>query len=161
MKQCDSGGYILPDFSRSSTFHLQKQVLQILHEHIVVAFKLHLEENSRIRLIITSFNNERLSSQNLLVDSHHISSNAEHNIQRVESHHSSSNAEQTIQTYPASATLLTSKPLVTKPDDPCNGYVSKWQDCFNSCLACSSTKHRFVSCPKTDNIDDLKIWQEL
>ena len=50
---------------------------------------------------MTSFNNIRGYSQNVLVDSHHISSNAEQNIQRVDSHHSSSNAEQTIQCYSA------------------------------------------------------------
>ena len=47
-----------------------------------MTFKLLSEENRRIRRIMNSFNNGRSSSQNFLVDSHHTSSNAEHNIQR-------------------------------------------------------------------------------
>ena len=76
------------------------------------------------------FNNERGSSQKLLVDSHRSSSNAEQTIQRVDSHHLSLNSEQAIRRYSASDTLPTPRPLVTKTDvlnyskNPCNGYVS-------------------------------------
>ena len=75
-------------------------MLQILHKHVVTTLQLITEENRRIHQIMTSFNNERDSSQNLLVDSHH----------------SSSNTEQTFQRYSASDTLPTSLPLVTKPE---------------------------------------------
>ena len=63
-------GYILPDLSRLSTSLLQEQVLQILREHAVIAFKFLTEEKRRIRRIMTAFNNKRGSSRNLLVESH-------------------------------------------------------------------------------------------
>ena len=71
--------------------------MHILHDHVVTAFKLLTENNHHICRIIPSFNNGRGSVQNLLVDSHYLSSNAEQTIQRVGSHHSRSNAEKGIQ----------------------------------------------------------------
>ena len=81
-----------PDLLRLSTSLIQEQVLQILREHAVTAFKLITKENRCIRRIMTSFSNGHDSSQNFLVDSYHTSSNTEQNIQRADSH-SSSNAE--------------------------------------------------------------------
>ena len=87
------GSYILSDLSRSSTSLLLEQALQNLREYVVISFKLLTEDNCRIRRIVIYFNNIRGSSQNLLVDSNHTSSNADQNIQCVDSHHSSSNTE--------------------------------------------------------------------
>ena len=153
-----SGDYILPDLLRLSTSFSQEQALQILREHVVTAFKLLIEKKHRIHRIMTVFTNGRDSSHYLLVNSH----------QGAYLHYSGSNTEQTMNRYSASNdTLPSSEPLVTKPDgltypnNPCIGFVSKWPDGFNGCLACSSTKHRFTSCSKKDNVEDKKLfWQK-
>ena len=80
------GGYILPDISRLSTSFLQEQALQILRKYVVTAFKVLTEKKRRIRQIMTAFNNERGSSQNLLVDTEQI-------IEHTDFHHSGLNAE--------------------------------------------------------------------
>ena len=64
------GDYILPDLSRLYTSFLQEQALQILRKYIVTAFKVLSEKKRRIRRIMTAFNNERGSSQKLLVEFH-------------------------------------------------------------------------------------------
>ena len=74
------GVYILADLSNLPTFLLQKQALQILHEHGVIVFKLLTEKNRHIRRIMTMFYNERDTSQNLLVDSTYLNSNADQTI---------------------------------------------------------------------------------
>ena len=92
-KQCDSGAIFLPDLSRLFTSLLQKLALQIVCEHVVTTFKFLTEENRRICGITTLFNYVCGSSQNVLDDYHHSSSNAEKIIQRVNFHRSSSNTE--------------------------------------------------------------------
>ena len=99
--------------------------VKFLLEHAVTAFKLLTEDNYRIRRIMPSFNNRHGSSQNLLVDFHHSSLNAEHTIQRIDYHHSSSNIDKTIQRYSTSNTLPTSRPLVEKPDG-----INYRKECF-------------------------------
>ena len=71
------GGHILPDILSLFTSLLRKQVLQILREHAVINLNLVTEKNRCIPRIMTTFNKGQGTSQNLLVDSHHSSSNAE------------------------------------------------------------------------------------
>ena len=81
----------------------------------------------------------------------------------VDYHHSSSNSEWTVHRYSAFDALSTSNHLMKKPEginypkNPCSGYVSKWLDDFNDCLACDSTTHRFDSCLKKNNVNEKNI----
>ena len=94
------GGYILPDLSWLTISFLQEYDLLILRKHAVISFKSFIDENCRICRITMTFNNEHVTSQNLLVDSCH----------------SSSNTEQTIIRCLASDILPTTRPLVIKPN---------------------------------------------
>ena len=77
-KAVQLGGYMFPDISKLTTSLLQKQSLQTLLEHTVVAFKKISNENRRIRKIMSTMNTDRGSSTNTsFVQSHHSGSSAE------------------------------------------------------------------------------------
>ena len=75
-----------------------------------------------------------------------------HNNTFVESHHSRTSAEQTIVTHSNPEAMANDRPLAVKkggfsyPQDPTNGYISRWRDDFRGCLACGSEAHRLASC---------------
>ena len=69
-------------------------------KHAIIAFKSLTEDNLRIPWIMTTRNNRRGTSQNVLVDCHN----------------SSSNVKKTIEFYTDYDALPPSRPLVTKPD---------------------------------------------
>ena len=86
------GGYFFSDSFTLTTSILQKQVLQILHEYIVISFKTLSDEKWRIRHIITK--NIALTNSNrfnLAVNTNHSESTV-----LAGANHSASTAEQTI-----------------------------------------------------------------
>ena len=91
-----------------------------------------------------------------------------HNNTFVESHHSSSSAEQTIVTHSNPEAMVNERPLAVKkdgfsyPQNPTNGYISRWRDGFRGCLSCGSDTHRFASCTsRSDPTNKLLFWKEL
>ena len=91
-----------------------------------------------------------------------------HNNTVAQSHHTGSFAEQTIIAHSNLEAKVNERPLVVKkdghsyPDNPTDGYVSRWRDGFFGCLGCGSDNHRFASCSKKNNLDSRSLfWQEL
>ena len=72
--------------------------------------------------------------------------------------HSRSTTEQTIVQHTNLDTKPNERPLPIKqdgnkyPTNPNNGYISLWADGLQGCLTCASTHHRFVACPKKDDL---------
>ena len=64
-----------------------------------------------------------------------------HNNTFVESHHSSSSAEQTTVTHSNPEAMINDRPLAVKkvgfsyPQNPTDGYISRWCGGFRGCLA--------------------------
>ena len=148
--------YNLPNLSVLITKSLQAATLQDLKEKAVIVHKTLADEAKRIKKLLSSHLHPRSHSHS--------------HVPNALSHYSSnSQAETTITRHSELPPLIdTPKPMVVKqdgksyPQNPSNGYVSKYPDGFFGCLGYGSSTHRFRKCKDHSDPAVRKVyWREL
>ena len=132
-------GYHFPNLSIFLAKSLQALALQNLREHAVVTHKNLADESKRIKKLLSTHLPPR--SHSTLVSSENY-------------HYSNSQAELTIAKHsdPVPSVYSSSKPLVVKkdgqnyPQNPTNGYISRYPFNFFGFLSCCAVEHIFKEC---------------